>query len=284
MKLKLTQLITAVSFCLITLLVCGCSATKPNNYKTSLGSETLTTPPLRIGVSANAPPHAYKLRGNLHGLEIDFAKQLGKYLSRDIKFVELRWDKQLSALEEGDIDIIMSGMTATPKRAYRVAFSQPYMRTGQMLLVRMDEAGKYGQGIYSLMGSKPKIGTIENTTGDYFITKTIHGADIVRYKKSETAVKDLVIGKIDVFLHDAPIICHFAARGEQQKLTPILQFATEEFLAWPVNKMDRELLGQVNDFIAVKQQDGSLQNTIKHWIPNLWSKGPGGEPSLYRPK
>ena len=101
------------------------------------------------------------------------ARQLAKFLGREPHFVTLAWKDQLPALEEGKIDIIMSGMTITPKRAYRVAFAKPYMRSGQMLLVRMKEAQRYSSGIYSLMGNKPAIGTIKDTTGDFFITKTI---------------------------------------------------------------------------------------------------------------
>lgn len=268
MKFNLTKLAHGFFFFLVSLLLLGCPTTSSDRNDIAPNNSS-SNGVLRVGVSTNAPPHVYKVKGQLQGLEIDLANQLGQYLSRNVKFVELRWDRQLTALEEGSIDIIMSGMTSTPKRAYRVAFSQPYMRTGQMLLVRMDEAGKFGQGIFSLMGSKPQIGVIKNTTGDFFITKTIHGAHLVRYKTSQSAVKDLVKGTIDVFVHDAPIVCHFAARTEKYRLTPILQFATEEFLAWPVNKMDRDLLDQVNDFIALKQKDGSLQKTIKHWIPNL---------------
>ena len=128
---------------------------------------------LRVGVSANAPPLVYKKGNTLQGLEVDFARQLAKFLGREPHFVTLAWKDQLPALEEGKIDIIMSGMTITPKRAYRVAFAKPYMRSGQMLLVRMKEAQRYSSGIYSLMGNKPAIGTIKDTTGDFFITKTI---------------------------------------------------------------------------------------------------------------
>ncbi len=118
---------------------------------------------LRVGISTNAPPLVYKAGGKLRGLEVDFARQLGKYLGRKVQFVELKWKKQIPALEKGRIDIIMSGMTITPKRQYRIAFAKPYMRSGQILLVRSNQSRKYSSGIYSIMGSRPEIGVIENT-------------------------------------------------------------------------------------------------------------------------
>lgn len=257
-----------LTLCILCLfLTLGCTPSVQNNNTSKHTVNSLA--PLRVGISTNMPPLVYKSGGRLQGLEIDFAQQLGQYLNREVRFVELSWDKQISALEAGKIDIIMSGMTITPKRAYRVSFAGPYMRSGQILLVRMNQAQLYSSGIFSLMGNKPKIGTIENTTGDYFITKTINRADISRYSTSQKAVAALINGEIDVFVHDAPIICYIAAEQEASRLTPILKLSNEELLAWAVNKMDQKLLNEVNAFMTSAKGDQTLQNTLKRWIPYM---------------
>ncbi len=252
--------------CVVPLFATGCISTTGTQ---SVQGGDKSPNILRVGVSANAPPLAYKAGNKLQGLEIDFARQLGTYLGRNIRFVELKWDNQIKALEEGRIDIIMSGLTITPKRAYRVTFAKPYMRSGQLLLVRSTEAQRFSSGIYSLMGDKPAIGTIKDTTGDFFITQTINNAKITRYRTSKRAVEALISKQIDVFVHDAPIICHYAAINENAKLTPILQLATEEYLGWAVNKTDGALLQKLNDFITTGTEDNSLQTTIKRWLPYL---------------
>ena len=246
----------------------GCTPTVQNSQNSNGVSNG--SAPLRVGVSTHMPPLVYKAGGRLQGLEIDFANQLGQHLNRKVKFVELSWDKQIPSLEAGKIDIIMSGLTITPKRAYRVSFAKPYMRSGQMLLVRMEKAQLYASGIYSLMGNKPAIGTIENTTGDYFITKTINRANITRFETSEKAVQALIKEEIDVFVHDAPVVCHFAAVNEEARLTPILKLSNEEQLGWAVNKMDQKLLQEVNEFITTASGDGRLQDTLKRWLPMMF--------------
>jgi len=268
MKRSLFQPVIYLTMSLLSLfLALGCTPTVQNNQNSN--SPSNGSAPLRVGISTNMPPLVYKAGGRLQGLEIDFANQLGQYLNRKVKFVELAWDKQISSLEAGKIDIIMSGMTITPKRAYRVSFAKPYLRSGQMLLVRMEQAQLYSSGIYSLMGNKPKIGTIENTTGDYFITKTINRANITQFKTSEKAVQALIKKEIDVFVHDAPIVCHFAALNETSKLTPILKLSNEEQLGWAVNKMDQKLLQEVNGFLMEINGNQTRQNTIKRWIPYI---------------
>jgi ABC-type amino acid transport substrate-binding protein len=74
---------------------------------------------------------------------------------------------------------------------------------------------------------------------------------------------------IDLFLHDAPTICHFAALNKAAGLTPILNLVTEEYIGWEMRTADTELQHQANLFIQQSKADGRLQKTIKQWLPNL---------------
>ena len=260
----MSRVLSSVLLVFFVVLTSSCVNSGGKAVGTSVGGDVL-----RVGISANAPPIAFKKGGKLQGLEVDFAQQLARHLEKQIKFVELAWNKQISSLEEGKIDIIMSGMTITPKRAYRVAFSKPYLRTGQILLVKSEKANHFSSGIYSVMNSKYTVATVRNTTGDLFVTKNIHGIDVARYDKSEKAVKALISGKVDVVIHDAPVLCYYAATSDKANLTPILQFATEEYLAWAVNKTDTTLLADINQFIDEAGADKRMQATVKRWLPQL---------------
>src|SRR6266705_668353 len=93
-------------------------------------------PSLRVGITPNLPPLAFEQIGKIVGIEADFAQQLVKELGREVKFIELDWEKQIPALLDGKTDIVMSGMTVTKTRQFRVNFCRPYLRSGQMALVR----------------------------------------------------------------------------------------------------------------------------------------------------
>ena len=102
---------------------------------------------LRVGISSNAPPFAFRQGGEVTGLEPDFALKLGDYLGKTVRFVEVPWDQQIKYLTEGKTDIIMSGMTITQARSAVVDFSIPYLRSGQILLVRMEDRRRFGTGV-----------------------------------------------------------------------------------------------------------------------------------------
>lgn len=53
-----------------------------------------------------------------------------------LRFVERPFAQLLPALEKGEIDVVMSGMTITPDRNLRVAFVGPYIVTGKSILAK----------------------------------------------------------------------------------------------------------------------------------------------------
>jgi len=251
---------------LLALLFSSCIST--NNES---GNADIAPSPnlIRVGVSSSAPPLIYSKNGKTIGLEADFAKKLGEFTGKQIKFVELKWENQIEALENNKIDIIMSGMSITKPRQYRIAFADPYLRSGQILLVRLEEKARFTTGIYNLMNSNYVIGTIKDATGDLFISSTINGAKVKTFEKSPDAVKALINKEIDAFVYDAPMICHYAAMNESNKLAPILTLATEEYIAWGIRKQDSELLDQANAFIADLKSKQQLQRMIRTWIPYI---------------
>ena len=251
--------------CLLFLLS-ACTATSDHR-------RTVKIPPdpslLRIGISPDAPPLIYKQDGRITGLEADLARRLGQFTGKKIQFVEIKWENQISALEQNEIDIIMSGISITSGRKYRIAFTIPYLRSGQLILVRLQDKALFSTGIYSLMNSNYLIGTVKNTTGDLFITQAISGAKIKSFTKATDAVRALSNKKIDAFVYDAPMICHYAAINENEKLTPILTLFTEEYLAWGVRKEDSELLTQANLFLQELKGKEQLPRIIRTWIPYM---------------
>ena len=225
---------------------------------------------LRVGISANAPPFAFRQGGEITGLEPAFALKLGDFLDKTVQFVEIPWDQQIKYLTEGKTDIIMSGMTITQARSAVVDFSVPYLRSGQILLVRMEDRRRFGTGVESLMNTNYRIGTVADTVSDFFVTTAINDANEIVFKTSQEAVDALIKKEIDAFVYDAPIVCYYAARHQNDKLAPVLTMATEEYIGWAVRKGDTELLAKVNEFLDSLESQGKLKEEIQYWIPYLY--------------
>ena len=248
-------------------IIAGC-ASKQDRHSTSYVEPREDI--LRVGVSTNAPPLIYKQGKEIIGLEAELARAFASFLGKSVVFVELDWEDQIPALLDNRTDIIMSGMSVTKMRQIRIAFSEPYFRTGQMALVRKRDAGRYPHGYSSIFGwtLRITIGVVEGTTGESFVKKDFGRAKkIISFPTSKEGTAALGSGDIDMVIHDAPIILMLAAENQSKGLIPLPSLLTEEYLAWGIRKNDVELLQSANRFIRTFKSDGRLHDIVKRWIP-----------------
>ena len=89
----------------------------------------------KVGMSGTQPPFTVVSKsGSLIGYEVDLANLLANAMGVKAEFVQKPFGELLSALEKGEIDAIMSGMTMTPKRNLQAAFVGPYIVSGKSIL------------------------------------------------------------------------------------------------------------------------------------------------------
>ena len=245
-------------------LFVGCAAPGQHSVKSSEIPPDVNV--LRVGVSTNSQPLVYRQGNTIVGLEADFARELAKYLGKSLKFVELDWEDQIPSLMSNKIDIIMSGMTITTLRGVRISFCIPYLKSGQMALIRRADSARFSTGIFTLTTSSA-IGVIKNTFGEYFVDEQYSSVKKIAFSTSKSAVKALIDKRIDMFIYDGPMVLYLASANENNGLTALFSPLTEEALAWAVRKDNKELLESANNFLKTINSDGRYKKLIKHWIP-----------------
>jgi ABC-type amino acid transport substrate-binding protein len=226
---------------------------------------TLLKSEFRIGIVPNYQPLAFKFRGQLVGIEVDFAKQLGKELDKQITFVETPWSELIPALVEGKIDIIMSGMSVTEERAQLVSFTEPYMQIGQMGLVRArDQAAFANQE--GFLDTTSRLGFVSNTTGELVAKAVFVKATLKPQPTVEDGLAALRRGAIDVFIHDAPTVWRVGGNPGEKELTGLYWPLSEEPLAWAVRKSDVPLQFALTQRVKEWKLSGRLQQIMSQWI------------------
>ena len=222
--------------------------------------------PILVGVTPNYPPVIFKKNEQITGLEADLARRLAGELRRPIEFVEISWERQIPALLEGKIDIIMSGMTITQARQVRITFSQPYLTSGLMIAFTAENSSKY-TSLENIMEYIPSVGFVAGTTGEvYARDKFREGNRMVPVKSADEAALALKNRRIDVFVYDAPSIVWIVSENEAElKLLP--ELLNIEYLGWGLRQDDRELLAGVNALLSKWKNDGTLKEKILKWLP-----------------
>jgi len=263
-KLSIKQLLVLACFIAGLSLATGCVSTGQKAAESTVIAPDINV--LRVGVTPNAPPLIFKRGNGIVGLEADFAREFAKYLGKSLRFVELEWGDQIPALLDNRIDIIMSAMTRTPLREVRIAFTSRYLESGQMALIRREDAARFSTGIFSLTTSSA-IGVIKNTFGEYFVDERYSSIKKEIFSTPQAATKAVIDKKIDMFIYDAPMVLYLASENENQGLTALFALLTREDLAWGVRKDNTDLLNSANDFLQNPNNEEMLRKMTQYWVP-----------------
>jgi len=72
------------------------------------------------------------------GYDVQVAKRIAEALKLEPVAIKLEWDGLIDSLNQGQIDCIIAGMTATPEREESIDFTEPYYDGTYCLVVRKD--------------------------------------------------------------------------------------------------------------------------------------------------
>lgn len=221
---------------------------------------------LKVGVSADYPPMAYKQEGRIVGIEPDNARAIGAILGQEMTLVDMPFASLIPALLAGDIDVIMSGMSVTAQRSEQVLFTDSYMEVGQMAIMTTDKVGHFSQP-WALRSDGVRIGVEPGTTGADYVARELTGAKVTFFDDSAAAFAGLRSNDIDLYIHDAPTSWQLATSTENGDLISLYKPLTQEQLAWAVRKDDERLAARLNDALSTLKRNGTLGYIFNRWIP-----------------
>ena len=206
--------------------------------------------------------------GDPVGWEYDAIAEIAKRLNLKVAFENTSWDAMIPAINAGEYDLAMNGITIREDRADKVDFSEPYMRSEMFMLVRADEdrftdpAG-FAANTDFLAGAQP------GTTPFYVTVYEVLDGDEAnpRIKLFETfgaAVQALKTGDVDLVLTDSTGGQGYVnANPDTFKLIGD-PMGTEDFgFIFPKGS---DLVEPFNAAIASMRTDGTIDALNKKWF------------------
>ena len=209
---------------------------------------------ITFGTNAEFPPFEYVTSsgviGEFDGIDMAIAKQIAEDNGMTAKMENMEFDSLLVALQNGQIDAVIAGMTATDERRETVDFSTPYYTATQVMIVREDS----DIAAAADMADK-KICVIQGYTGEVCVQDM--GYSYEAFKKGTEAVME-VNGKCDVVVIDSATAQKYVGDNEGLKIVEDPgAFESEEY-AIAVQKGNTELLDKINKSIDKMIADGSI--------------------------
>ena len=152
---------------------------------------------LVLVTEAGFAPYEYYSNGEIVGVDIDIAREIAKYLDKELVIKDVAFDSIISEVKTGKSDIGAAGISYTEEREREVNFTNSYAESKQVIIVRKD--GYF----YDINGlNKKKVAVQLGSVADDYITSNYPDIELVREKKFLAAIQDLKDSKVDAVVMD----------------------------------------------------------------------------------
>lgn len=228
---------------------------------------------LKVGMDPTYMPFEMtNKRGEIVGFEVDILKAMTKAMGVKLELVSTAYDGIIPALLTDKFDMIGSGMTLTQERNLRLNFSEPFIVVGQTLLIRKELEGSI-KSYKDLNTSDYRITSKQGTTGEMVARKLISKAKYHGYDNEQEGVLDVVNGKADAFIYDAPYNVVALNKVGAGKLVFLDKPFTFEPLAFGLKKGDYDSINFINNFLRQIREDGTYDRIHNKWFKDTsWLK------------
>ncbi|OXM87798.1 ABC transporter substrate-binding protein [Paenibacillus rigui] len=202
---------------------------------------------LVVGTSADYPPYEFHKEVNkkdeIVGFDIEIAKALAKDLGVPLEVKDMKFDGLLAALEAGNVDFVISGMTPTPERQKSVDFTKIYYTAVQKVVVRAEDKDKY-KSIDDLKGKK--VGAQKGATQETIVKEQMPNSDLKALSKISDLMLDLKNKKTDALVVELPVATAYLSKNPDLVLSDIKIENPDSGSAIAVKKGSPELVEAMN--------------------------------------
>lgn len=251
------------------LAVAGCAATRgpaPTPDPHPVISRILGRGEIVIGMSGNQPPlNTQDPSGAIVGLEPDIAQMLADAMGVKLRLVAKPFPELLPALERGEIDAAMSGMTITPERNLKYSFVGPYFVSGKSVLATAKSIKKLDE-TDELNSPDIRLAYLAGSTSEIFVTEVLPRARSVAVQSYDEGVKLILDHAVDALVADFPFCVLTVLKHTNAKLVTLSEPFTYEPLGIALPANDPLLVNLVDNFLVTMEGTGRLFEMKARWF------------------
>ena len=208
------------------------------------------------------------LTGEAVGWEYDAVDEICRRLNCEVDWQVTSWDTMIAAVQDGQFDVGMDGITITDERQEQVDFSIPYMVSQQFMLVRADE-DRFSAPEEFAADEDLLIGSQTGTTNFYVAVYEVLDGDeanprIKLFENFGAAVQALLAGDVDMVLMDAASSRGYIGANPDQLKIVGEPLGTEEFGF--IFTPGSDLVEPFDAAIETMEEDGYLEYLNSRWF------------------
>ncbi len=227
---------------------------------------------LVIGTSGDYPPFNMKTKdGGFAGYDMDLGTIIASGMGVKVKFVQVPFDRLLTELDKGRVDMVISAMTITSKRNLKHAFIGPYFISGQSMVTTKETAFK-AEKLADIDTADFTLAVPKGTTSEIAARTNLKNAKVTVAKDMNEAIQLLLDGKVKAIFTDTATGFVTAYRYKDKNLVSTSQLTYEPF-GIAIKGDDPLFINYIENVLGTLKGNGTLSIMIDKWFKDgSWLK------------
>lgn len=248
---------------------CGGSSDKQGSKSETVTVESIKKAgTLKVGTSADFSPFEFHTmvdgKDQIVGADIDIAQAIADKLGVKMEVVDTDFDAVLSGLKGGNVDIAISGISATADRKKSFDFTDNYYNPPQGILINKKNAATY-TSVDSLAGKK--VGAQKGSIQEPIVKDQIPEANMVSIAKVPTMVNEVKEGTLDAMVIETTVAQSYIDQNPDLQLADItLEHDDENAFAITIPKGATELQKELNSILKELIDSGKIDEYVKNAV------------------
>lgn len=265
----------------VLLAVGGCGRRDEAGGSTALWESSTIQQASRRGklvvlMEAQFKPFTYKEKGELMGFDVDLGRELAKEMNVPVEFRERNFDLLAAELIQGKGDLVISGITMTPRRALECAFTEPYFLTRTFPLLAKPRADGV-RTLADLDDPARRVVVQKGSTGETAVRQHLPRATLATFDTEDLCALEVAQGRADAFIYD-----EYQVRTQQREhpeTTRVLDVSLSvEPYAIELRRGDPESRDWLNLVLSIMKRDGRIEALYRKHLPGI------AVPDEFRPR
>jgi polar amino acid transport system substrate-binding protein len=257
---------------LLAFSVAGCSTLNMGGSNSVPSSSPVTDRILargeiRVGMSGNQPPFNMKSRaGELFGMDVDLARGLATTMGVEVQLVTMPFKELLPALEKGEIDIVLSGMTMTSERNLKVAFAGPYFISGKAALTKSTSLAAAADP--KDVNKPVRMTVLAGSTSELFAQRELPEVELVAVADYDDAIQKVLDDEVKAMIADYPVCILALYQHPNAGLATTLSTLSFEPIGVALSADAHLLTNVVQNYFTLLEGTGTLTRLRALWFDN----------------
>jgi len=226
---------------------------------------------IRVGTDPTWPPYQMLDENNkIVGFEVDIANECAERLGLTIEWNDVSFDSIILSVQQGQLDMGVSGFSITSERLDQVSFTVPHSTTeGQVIMLDSTKAAKGITTVNSLADFKTLGITVGVQSGNVQQQELqAAGVDIRTWSDSASPFQDLVSANpsVQAVYAETPITTNWIAQFESDGIEASVAYSQPFYpVAFVVGKNSQTLLDKMDGVIVEMIIDGTIEELRAKW-------------------